>query len=69
MSSMSKRLAQKKQFVPESGYNVVGVDSFEKPGEELYLIAHVDTEKEANAIAAKKRKAHSDKVYVFGPRS
>ena len=69
MSDMEKRFAQKRQFTPEAGYNVVGLDDFEPAGEELYLIAHVDTREEAEALAEKKRAAHTDKVHVFAPSS
>ena len=49
----------RKKFIPESGFNVVGIDTFELPGEELYLIKHYDNEKDAKEYAKK------DKNYII----
>jgi len=43
-------LEAKKAMTPETGYNVVGVDTFEPPGEELFLVGHYDTWEEAEAV-------------------
>jgi hypothetical protein len=32
---------------PKTGFNLVGIDDFNEPGEQLYLIAHFDTYEEA----------------------
>lgn len=40
-------LDEMNEFTPETGFNLVGIDSYEMPGEKLYLIAHFDTLKEA----------------------
>ena len=37
----------RREHVPKSGFNLVGMDAFEMPGEELYLIAHFATREEA----------------------
>ena len=67
-SMMGKMLAAKQRFIPKRGFNVVGVDTFEMPGEELYLIAHYDSEEEANASQQAYQQAHPDvPVYVYGP--
>lgn len=64
---LEKMLVAKKKLIPESGFNVVGVDTYEKePGEELYLIAHCETLDEAKAL---KEKYESDDspVYIYDP--
>jgi hypothetical protein len=44
---VSKALALRKSLTPEQGYNLVGQDTFQIPGEDLYLIKHYDTREEA----------------------
>jgi hypothetical protein len=36
-------------FTPPSGFNLVGLNDYELPGEQLYLIAHFSTIEEAEA--------------------
>ena len=58
----------KEKFIPESGYNVVGVDDFDLPGEQLYLIKHFAAREEAEAFLAARKKAHpGEKAYIYGP--
>jgi len=40
---------EKKMFTPKSGYNLVGLNDYELPGEQMYLIAHFNTIEEAEA--------------------
>jgi len=40
-------LDEMNEFTPEIGFNLVGIDSYEMPGEKLYLIGHFDTRKKA----------------------
>ena len=47
---------------PEEGYAVVGIDDFDIPGEQLFLIESFDNLKDAEAFA----KSRSDEVYVYG---
>ncbi|MBI1828722.1 MAG: hypothetical protein HY222_01625 [Thaumarchaeota archaeon] len=42
-----------KEFTPETGFNLVGIDCFEFPGEKIYLIGHFDTREEAKKEQAK----------------
>jgi len=46
-------LDEMNEFTPETGFNLVGIDSYEMPGEKLYLIAHFDTLKEAEKAQTK----------------
>ena len=62
--------ADKKKFIPTSGYNVVGVDDFELPGEQLYLVGHFTSQSMADASLAKFKKANPGEIaYVYGPET
>lgn len=66
--SLDKRLAAKKALTPKKGFNVVAVDTFEEPGDELYLVSNHATEAEANeACSARKRSHPHEPCYVYGP--
>jgi hypothetical protein len=66
MSVLDKRLAHRAQFIPESGYNLVGLDDFEPPGEELYPIAHFATRAEAEQARARRLEKNPDeKLYIY----
>lgn len=63
-------LEHKNKFVPKEGFNLVGVDDFEEPGEELYLVGHFDSREEAEAFKAKRLKADPNEVlHVYDPES
>jgi hypothetical protein len=66
---MDLRLRAQKAMTPRKGegYNVVGVDSFEEPGDELYLIGNYSTQEEAERVAALRRRQHPDTVHVYAP--
>jgi hypothetical protein len=67
--TIERILKEVDQFTPTSGFNVVGVDDFELPGECLFLVGHFDEEDEANAVRDAKREASpGTKFYVYGPR-
>lgn len=55
------------KFVPRKGYNVVGVDDFEAPGEQLYLIGNFDNEVEAEVVRAENEAATGDATYIYRP--
>jgi hypothetical protein len=55
---------EQKRMTPKDGFNVVVFDEYGRPGEMLELIAHVDTEKEANAI---KQSLKGETVYIYSP--
>lgn len=55
---------------PGHGFNVVGVDDFEMPGEALYFVANFPTRKRAEAFRRQVLKERQgDAVYVYGPAS
>ena len=67
--SIEKMLEQKKRYVPQTGYNVVGVDRYEIPGSEdaLFLIAHTESLEEAQRIQASYGGGEGVSVYIYGP--
>ena len=59
-------LDEKARFIPKAGFNLVGADRFDPPGECLYLISHHDTREDAErAMAAYPR--GMDSVFIYGP--
>ncbi|MGH9856324.1 MAG: hypothetical protein ACRD4B_00635 [Acidobacteriota bacterium] len=40
---LDKMMADRDKHTPKTGYNLVGIDDFEEPGKQLYLIGHFDT--------------------------
>ena len=63
-----KMLAAKAEMIPKRGFNLVGGDEYEDPGEELYLIGHYQTRKKAEAALKVRHRANPDEVvYVYGP--
>lgn len=56
-----KMLAEKKKFLPKEGFNVVGEDDFEPPGERLYLLGNYSSKEEALAAKKEKEKENADK--------
>lgn len=60
--SIEKALAHKKTLIPEEGFNVVGVDTFEEPDEALYFIGHFATKEEAEK---EKEKQEKDGVIAY----
>jgi hypothetical protein len=68
MDALEKMAAAKRSKTPTTGYNVVGVDDFEMPGEELYLICHCETRAEADKVVAERTKKNPGATfYVYGP--
>ncbi len=69
MGAVSTRLAAKAGMTPATGYNLVGVDDFEDPGDELYLISSHDTRTEAEAALRLRKAADSEEVvHIYGSR-
>lgn len=61
-------LAQKEAMTPKEGFNLVGLDDYEEPGDQLFLIAHYDTR--AEAVAAEKdhnRRNKDVRTFIYGP--
>jgi hypothetical protein len=60
--------ADKDQFRPVQGFNLVGVDDFEVPGKQLYLIGHYSTVAEAREAQERfDRRSNGDPSYIYGP--
>ena len=62
--------ADKKKFIPKTGYNVVGVDTFEDPGEQIYLIAHFSDK--AKAVSKQKQFQKENPgiaVFIYDPKT
>lgn len=67
MSNMDKMRADRDRHTPVSGFNLVGLEVVELPGEQLYLIGNFPTMEDAlNAQAAW---SHSDKTYIYEPKA
>ena len=64
--TMADRLRRKLALTPEDGCNLVGVDTFgETAEEELYLIGHFPSRKEALAAQRAFLKGSSDTTYLY----
>jgi hypothetical protein len=59
------------RFMPKAGegFNVVAVDAYEEPGDELYLVGNFESEAEAEEAAAAHTKRSGDKAYVYAPET
>jgi hypothetical protein len=70
-SDFRKRWEAKARFKPETGWNLVGVDTYERePGEELYLVGNYPTEGAANKAREQRLKSNPHEVlHVYGPKS
>lgn len=68
MSDFEKRLNEKERFIPDEGFNLVGVDTFEDPGEELFLIGNYATKEEAEKERKNRLKDNPDeRFYIYEP--
>lgn len=68
MNAIDAMLKQKKAMTPKSGFNLVGLDDFELPGEQLFLIGQYKTEGEANAAKKKHDARNKDvKTFIYSP--
>ena len=54
---------EKKPLIPESGFNLVGVDPFGSLGSRLYLIEHFDLYQDA--LKAKKSRKNPDEYLIL----
>ena len=67
---MKAMMEDKKRWVPKQGegYNVVAVDTYEVPGEQMYLVSNHADEPAAQAALEKFKAQHPDEMaYVYGP--
>ena len=65
--NLTKSIEAIKRNTPKTGFNLVGVDTYEMPGEELYFISHHKTEAEANAAKASRDK--DEICHIYGATS
>lgn len=54
---------EKKKLTPENGFNLVGIDYFETPEGQLYLIDHFDLYQDA--LNAKKNRKTPDEFFIL----
>jgi hypothetical protein len=60
-----------KQLTPESGFNVILMDSFAPEGEKLTLVKHTEIKEEALQVQlhyqelAKKGKVYAEQVFIY----
>ena len=54
---------EKKKFTPEKGFNLVGIDYFDNPDGQLYLIENFEFYKDA--LQAKKNRKNSDEFLIL----
>ena len=54
---------QKRELTPERGFNLVGIDYFENPNGQLYLIENFDLYQDA--LEAKKNKKNPGEYFVL----
>lgn len=63
-------LKQKKSMIPKKGYNLVGLDDYERSGEQLFLIGSFASLKEAEKAQKKHSKSNPDtRTFIYGPES
>lgn len=63
VNTFAKVQAIDKEFTPKEGYNLVGCDTFELPGEGFYLVGNYPTFDQARDAA----KETDDPTSVVGP--
>ena len=56
---------EKARLIPESGFNLVGIDPFETRGSQLYLVEHF--ERYQDALNAKKSRKNPDEYWILYP--
>jgi hypothetical protein len=54
---------EKKEFTPERGFNLVGIDYFGDSDGQLYLIEHFDLYQDA--LKAKKNRKNSQEYFIL----
>ena len=54
---------EKKEFTPDNGFNLVGIDYFENSDGQLYLIEHFDLYQEA--LEAKKNRKNPEEYFIL----
>lgn len=68
-TSLKAMLAQKAALTPKEGYNLVGLDDYEEPGDQLFLIGHYKTREDAVRAEKDHNKRNKDvRTFIYGPR-
>jgi len=53
----------KKEFTPDNGFNLVGIDYFEEPTGQIYFIEHFDLYQDA--LNAKKDRKNPNEYFIL----
>ena len=61
--SNNKFEKEKIKMTPETGFNLVGIDYFENPGNQLYIVEHFDMYQDA--LTAKKYRKIQDEYFIL----
>ncbi|MCE2614809.1 MAG: hypothetical protein LVO36_02775 [Nitrosopumilus sp. (ex Thoosa mismalolli)] len=54
---------EKKKLTPESGFDLIGIDYFAEPGNQLYLVEHFEMYQDA--LKAKKDRKNPDEYFIL----
>lgn len=54
---------EKIKLTPDSGFNLVGIDYFAEPGNQLYIISHYELYQDA--LTTKKDKKNPDEYFIL----
>ena len=54
---------QKNEFTPENGFNLVGIDYFDNPDGQLYLVEHFEMYQDA--LNAKKERKNPEEFLIL----
>ncbi|RMW38846.1 MAG: hypothetical protein EA446_04245 [Nitrosopumilus sp.] len=54
---------EKKKLTPDSGFDLIGIDYFSEPGNQLYLVEHFEMYQDA--LNAKKERKNPDEYFVL----
>ncbi|MBI1663592.1 MAG: hypothetical protein IS860_08925 [Nitrosopumilus sp.] len=54
---------EKKRLTPDTGFDLIGIDYFSEPGNQLYLVEHFEMYQEA--LNAKKERKNTDEYFIL----
>lgn len=54
---------EKKKLTPESGFDLIGIDYFAEPGNQLYLVEHFEMYQDA--LKAKKNRKNPEEYFIL----
>lgn len=61
-------LKDKARMIPKKGFNLVGVDDYQPPGSQLYLVGNYASRDEADkTMKSRQKTGNGDKMFVYGP--